>query len=441
MPRSAWIRLAIVLVIGGGGAAAALIVIDDPLRGRAAAVAILCLALWLGEAVPAFVPTLLLLALAPWSGVSMARSLTWAADPVLALFFGGFVLAAALARHGIDRRLVAGALTAARGSGARLVGLTLAAALVLSMWMSNVAAAALLLAALKPALDSAVMDQRLRRALLLAVAFGAGLGGMATPISSGPNAIAIAAMDEASRPGFARWMAFATPLAVLMAGVAWLLIVTVTGARRAGPVPIPPDPGDSLSRNAFATLALGAATIAAWLSEPWHGIDAPIIALVLATTLFCARIVDRRDLARLDWETLILIAGGIALGRLLEHSGLTQAAALALADAPPWAIIIGAIGGAALGSAVMSNTATATMLIPIAATLDPHPPTLPILVALACSFGLPFVISTPPNAMAVGAGLPARNLLVPGVALMLLGCALLALTGPWVLGLFGLAGH
>jgi sodium-dependent dicarboxylate transporter 2/3/5 len=86
----------------------------------------------------------------------------------------------------------------------------------------------------------------------------------------------------------------------------------------------------------------------------------------------------------------------------------------------------------------MSNTATATMLVPVAAQLDPASPALPILIALGASFGMPFAISTPPNAMVVGAGLRGRELLVPGLTVMIGGSVLLALTGPAVLRWFGI---
>ena len=88
-------------------------------------------------------------------------------------------------------------------------------------------------------------------------------------------------------------------------------------------------------------------------------------------------------------------------------------------------------------SAVMSNTAAATLLVPVAAAAVPSVPAIPILVALAASFGMPFVVSTPANAMAVGAGARSRDLLVPGLVLMGVGCVLLWLTGPRVLAVLG----
>jgi sodium-dependent dicarboxylate transporter 2/3/5 len=140
----------------------------------------------------------------------------------------------------------------------------------------------------------------------------------------------------------------------------------------------------------------------------------------------------------MDWATLVLIAGGIALGALLEASGLVAAAAERLpfdGTGPVLRLLILCLISASL-SALMSNTATATFVIPLALSVDPSPSTA-IVIAVACSLGVPFVISTPPNAMAVGRGLPSRDLLLPGLVLMIGGCVAIALTGPWVLRVMG----
>ena len=123
-------------------------------------------------------------------GGSLGESLRWMADPVLGLFFGGFVIGEAAAAHGIDRWVAKQAFGLARGRVRWLVAVVLGATAFLSMWMSNIAAAALMIAALKPIV--AETEDRVRRVLLVAVALGANLGGMATPIGSGPNALAIA---------------------------------------------------------------------------------------------------------------------------------------------------------------------------------------------------------------------------------------------------------
>jgi len=163
-----------------------------------------------------------------------------------------------------------------------------------------------------------------------------------------------------------------------------------------------------------------------------------IVSLGAAILLVATRLIGWRDVVRMDWATLVLIAGGIGLGALLEASGLVDAAAsrLPLETVGPVARLMTLCLVSALLSALMSNTATATFLIPVALSIDPSVSTA-VLIAVACSLGIPFVISTPPNAMAVGRGLRSRDLLVPGFLLMIGGCIVIALTGPLVLRFMG----
>jgi sodium-dependent dicarboxylate transporter 2/3/5 len=135
----------------------------------------------------------------------------------------------------------------------------------------------------------------------------------------------------------------------------------------------------------------------------------------------------------------LLIAGGIVLGRLLEVSGLVGAVAAAIDwhAIAPITRTLAVIFASAFLSSLMSNTATATMLIPLASTFDPSSAT-PVLVAIGCSVGFPFVISTPPNAMVYGEGARSRDLLALGLPLMFLGCLLVSLTGGAVLSAFGI---
>ncbi len=416
--------------------AAPMALFDDPVQARTAAVAGVCLALWLLEFVPAFVPTLILCAAAPVVvGARLVDVLAWTADPVLALFFGGFALARAAERHGLAERLAAIVLRAAGGRRAALVVGVLCAAALLSMWMSNIAAAALLLATVKPLAGD---DRRFHGALALAVAMGANVGGIATPVGTGPNAIAIAAAPAPI--SFLAWMAFALPLTLgllVVVGALVLLRFRVAGRFDLAALPATAPPASS---RAGWVLVVFAATIALWLAEPLHGVPAAVVALAAAATLFTTRLLEKRDLQQIDWSTLLLIAGGLAVGRLLEHGGLVRApvARLDVEGASPFVVTFALVLGAAVSSAIMSNTATAALLVPIAATLVPGPATL-VIVAVGCSLGMPFIVSTPPNAMAHGTGaVSSRDLLHVGLPTMLGGALLVAWTGPRVLAWFGL---
>ena len=434
------------LVLSLGALAAALaVLLDWGMPARAAIIAATCVALWLGELVPVWVPTVLLWAATPLllaatsDDFAPARVLGWSVDPVLALFLGGFALAAAASAQGADRRVAALALRVSHGRPVRLVVLVALATAVLSMWISNVAAAALMLAALRPVVDGDDSPTgSLRRPLLLAIALAADVGGIATPVGTGSNGIAMAALEPTHAISFVQWMAFGVPLAFGLLAAALAIVVW-----RVPPAGVIVPPSAAPLRVTAATWRLAAVfatTVLLWLTEPLHGLRAWVVALGAVVALVLAGLLGWRDARRMDWSTLLLIAGGIALGALLDASGLVRAGAahVPLADAPPFARLLALCLVSALLSAVMSNTATAAFLVPLALTLDPAPSTA-IIVAVSTSLGVPFVISTPPNAMAVGTGrLRSRELLVPGLVIMLGGCVLVALTGPAVLRAFGI---
>lgn len=436
-------RLGIGTLAAGAALAGLALALDWSVPARAAVVAGVCVLLWLLEAVPMWVPTVILWVATPLllAGVDAAylphRVLAWSADPVLVLFLGGFALAAAAERQGADRLLVAGTLRLAGGRATRVVALAAGATALLSMWMSNIAAAALMLGAFRSVWGSDAVDERVRRALLLAIALAADVGGIATPIGTGPNAIALASVARTQPISFLQWMVFGVPLAAGLLLASLLLVAAWLRPHGAVPIPAaaPVERGAGLDRLGVTF----AAVVLLWLTEPLHGVRAWIVAALAVAALVLLRLLGARELRRIDWGTLVLIAGGIALGALLERSGLVTLLAerLALdALAPSVALLVLCLV-CAVASALMSNTATATFLIPLAAATVNDLPSTAIIVAVAASMGVPFVISTPPNAMAVASGLPARDLLVPGLLLMVGGCVLVALTGPAVLAAVG----
>ncbi|WIG97734.1 DASS family sodium-coupled anion symporter [Myxococcus sp. SDU36] len=436
-------RHALALAGLAGVALVALLGVEGPVATRTVLIGGACLVLWLTEVVPSFVPTLLLLGATPVLLGPLDRAyqlpsvLAWCADPVLILFLGGFTLEVAAMRHGLDASVARHVMRLSGGRPRRLVLWVMAGVAFLSMWMSNVAAAAMMLAALRPLLQAMPAGAPLRPALLLGVALGANFGGIATPVGSGPNALAVSAASGHAQVTFAKWMSFALPLTLLLLMVGFGLVLL--RFRVGGSLTLPTEAPVSLARSGRRVLWVSAACVVAWLSEPLHGVPAPVVALAATALLFGSGLLKREDLGRLDWATLLLIAGGIALGRLLEHSGLV-ARALASADLAGWPVPVQLgvlVAAAAVLSALMSNTGTAALLIPLATQLHPAAST-PVLVALGCSLGMPFVISTPPNAMAVGEGLASSELMKLGVPLMLGGCLLVSLSGPAVLRLFGL---
>ncbi|MCU0627042.1 MAG: SLC13 family permease [Gemmatimonadaceae bacterium] len=271
-------------------------------EARALLLAGTALACWLTEWTPPWLPTLVL-----WLGVpallgplspafAPAAVLGWSADPVLVLFAGGFALAAAATAQGLDRVIARALLRRARGDAWRVVVAAAVATWLLSMWMSNVAAAALMLGALAPVLASPRCEEATRRALLVAIAMGANTGGIATPIGTGPNAIAIAQAGRWHAITFVEWMGYGVPLAAGLLAAA--LLLTRLRLRPHGTLVLD-DAGDAARdaamprerRRAPARVAIvGALTIAAWLTEPLHGVAAwRVAALVARCSSSCAR--------------------------------------------------------------------------------------------------------------------------------------------------------
>ena len=437
-------RILIAFSVFAISAALILIFIPDPQLSRASIISILALIFWLTELVPFPATTLLLcsaipLCLGPLNAqFNLSSVLLWVANPVLPLFFGGFVMGVAMCRHGLDSYLANSMLRFSGGKAVTLIMVVIFGTAFLSMWMSNIAAAAMMIAALRPFWNKEASDVSIRIPLLLSVAFGANFGGMATPIGSGPNAIAIAAVQFHQRITFLEWMSFGIPLTIGMLILAFVLI------RLIHPIPIrtlavPVDTAP-MNRNAKIVAALFGAAALLWLLEPFHGIPAPVIAILFSAVLFATRILKTSDLAAVDWQTLFLIAGGLVLGELVNRSGITQELTQSIVWnlVPRMLMVFLFVFAAAFLSAIASNTAAAALLIPFALSMNLSP-AVAILIAMGASMGAPFVISTPPNAMAYGeGGLQPRHFLVPGLILMIFGCAVVSLTGEKILAAIGI---
>ena len=428
-------------------------IFESSLIARLVSIASICLLLWLFELVPAFLPTLVLWALIPLTlspldqQYSLSNTLRWAADPVLALFFGGFALGAAAERCGVSSRLAIRAITKFGKSFDQTLAMAMILTAFVSMWISNIAAAALMFGGLRPFVGRLESDNVFRRTLLIGIAFAANLGGMATPVGTGPNAIAIAAVSNSTKITFVDWMIFALPLTAGLlfltfpilrwrakrGNVAWGdLTVIVDHVPTGGPSAIDPQNGQ------FRFLFILVVCVIFWLTEPIHGVPAAVVAISSAAALFFFRVLTADDIKRIDWSTLMLIAGGITLGRLIESSGLVHAAVSNFGtQGHPKLIIFALCFGCALLSALMSNTATVVMLLPIATAIVPYPSTA-ILIAVSASFGMMFAISTPPNAMAHGEGSRSSDMFYPGLIIMLVGSILVSLTGQAVLNLAGI---
>ena len=424
---------------------------------RLAAVMALVMIFWVGEPVPLPVTSLLGPVLAVLLDVSGARdAFAPFGDPVIFLFLGSFLLAEALRVHGLDRR-IALAILAAPGVAASPVRLRIAVGLVtagISMWISNTATAAMMLPivlGLVRALAAAGSTES-PRALMLIVGMAASLGGIATPVGTPPNMIAIGVLERQGgiALGFLQFMAIGVPLsltllAVTMAAVRWL-------------VPRPAVSGDVTGyvlteRGALPPWAAGqwscatafALAVTFWIAPGVYALvsgakgstrlEESVVAVGAAVLLFLWPVGDRTALTwedgkRIDWGTLLLFGGGLSLGKMMFDTGLAafvgRAAVEATGVSTLWGLTALALATTIVLTEIASNTATVTMLAPLVLALagEMGVPLVPPLLAVAfgASMGFMFPVGTPPNAIVYGSGLiPLTVMMRVGVMVDILG--------------------
>ena len=417
-----------------------------PLRASLA-IFVLIGSLWLTQALPLTVTALLVPVLAVGAGLlDLRAALAPFAHPTIFLFLGGFALATALRQQGLDQALASAVLRAAGGRQGRAMVLLAATTAVLSMWMSNTATAAMMLPLAlgllgndAPPPDEGRPPSPESLFVLLALAYSASLGGMATLVGSPPNALAAAHAGI----GFAQWMLWALPTALLM----WLLMMAVLwavlrprfGARvDVAPVPV------TWTRARVATVAIFGITVVAWMAgaplaralgvrgdiDAWVALCA-LIALVAFGGLRWPQIESHTE-----WGVLLLFGGGLALSEVMQAAGATRFLADhvlgALQGAPlPW-VLAGTVLFVVALTELLSNTAATALLLPIfvpaAAALGLAEPQAAMAVALASSCGFMLPVATPPNGIVYATGrVPAAVMMRCGLWLNL-ACAA-ALTG------------
>ena len=389
---------------------------------------VLAACLWVTEALPLFATSLLVIGLQTvllanpggWPGLGFASGtspsyrdiLKTAADPVLVLFFGGFVLAQAAVKHGVDRT-VSALLLRPFGGKPRwvLLGLMLVT-LIFGIWMSNTATAAMMLALVTPMLATMPTGDPFRKALVLCIPLAANIGGIGTPIASPPNAVAIGFLQDGGHSvPFLDWMLVALPLALGLTLFAWLLLwkffAPTTPGLRLG------HSSEKLTRRGWMVVGVFVVTVLLWMSDQWHGLPPAVVALLPTILLTATGLFNRDDLGLLEWRILILIAGGISLGAGMQMTGLDQLVVRWLpASEDGFALLAALVLGTLVVGTFMSNTAAANLVLPIgvsSAALSSaagalHPIQAAMSIAFAASMSMALPISTPPNALAHARG-------------------------------------
>lgn len=353
------------------------------------------------------------------------------ANPIIMLFLGGFFLAAAATKYKMDLNL-ARVLLKPFGKNPKfvLLGLMLITA-VFSMFMSNTATAAMMLAILAPVLKLFDEDDRGKAAFALAIPLGANIGGMGTPIGTPPNAIALGALNDAIARGdlvanpvsFGQWMAFGIPYVIVLMVIAWLLLLKIYPIKMKEMVLKIEGAGKfDTSPKAIIVYITFVVCVVLWVTgKGVHGINDNAIAMIPMAVFALTGVITKKDLNAMSWDVLWLVAGGFALGVGLNATGLAAhlIKTIPFASWSPFALMIGCGIICLFMANFMSHTSTATLLVPILCAVGiacqdnlvglGGVTALLVSVAFASSLGMSLPISTPPNALAHATGYTDTN--------------------------------
>ena len=456
----------------GPGVAVLMVVLPPPAGMQAeawwvAAVAVLMAIWWITEAIPLAATALVPFVLFPALDVVSVDEVGAAyANPVIFLFLGGFLLALAVQRWDLHRRVALLTVTVVGTRPQRVVLGFMLASGGLSMWISNTATAMMMLPIALSVAARGEGNQGFPAALMLATAYGASIGGVATLIGTPPNAILAGMLADlyGLRVGFAQWMAFGLPLSAVMMVLSWWYLtrfhfrnamgvnlgshgVVARDLAALGSITVP-------ERRVAAVFLLAAALwvgrgllpldTLARLSDAGIAIAGAIALFVLPAGRDGRRLLDWADTRELPWDVLILFGGGFALAGAFQETGLSEWIGRQLAvigGNPLWVVVGVTVIVVLLLTELTSNTATAALLIPIIAGVadgaDLSAPALMIAVATAASYAFMLPVATPPNAVVFGSRYVdisdmVRAGLVLNLAGMIVITALVSWWLPWV---------
>ena len=363
------------------------------------------------------------------------------ADPIIILFLGGFFLADAATKFRLDINL-ARVLLRPFGTNPKYVLLGLMSVTALfSMFMSNTATAAMMLALLTPVLALFKPEDRGRAAFALCIPIGANVGGIGTPIGTPPNAIALKFMQENGwNVTFGDWMMFGIPFVVIMLLIGWFILLKMFPIDQKTLDLAKEMKGKFMTTpKAWVVYITFIVTILLWVvPKQYHGLDANSVAIIPIAVFSVTGVITAKDLRAMSWDVLWLVAGGFALGVALGETKLANDLinSIPFAEWDSLALIVGSSLICLFMATFMSHTATAALLMPIMASVAagmvaggsmdaPGAIGLLVTIAFASSLGMALPISTPPNAMAYATGhVEQKGMAISGTILCLIGLAL-----------------
>lgn len=419
----------------------------EPAAMRVAAITVLMATWWITEAIPIPATSLLPIILYPLFGIMDSSQATLAyGNHLVYLFMGGFFIAVTVEKWGLHRRIALHTIRIVGVTPNRIIlGMMLATAF-LSMWISNLASTMMMVTIGMAVLqhtterlqkENAGIDTRKGHfrfgvALMLSIGYAASIGGISTLVGTAPNALfaGILQQNYGITISMVDWMVFAFPLALVMLIITWIYLT-----RFAYPPGITHLPGgrefvheeiEKLGKISTAEMKVTAVLIlvaSLWIVnglldlEILAGVHDSSIAILGALLLFIIPadysrrefLLDWKTAVGIPWDVLLLFGGGFALAAGFEHSGLTQmvASKLSALEGQPVLLIILTITALVISlTEVTSNTATATIVLPImmalAESMQVHPYGLMLAAVIAASFAFMLPVATPPNAIIFG---------------------------------------
>ncbi len=428
-----------------------------------ASVGVLMAIWWATEAVPIAVTALLPIAIFPSLGIANIQdTVAPYANKIIFLFLGGFIVAFGMQRWNLHRRIALSVLQHVGGNGRSLVGGFMFASAIISMWVMNTSTTMILLPiaiSIISVIHKSVAGLGARAksdfqyALLLGVAYGATIGGMATLVGTAPNAMLAAFMldNYGTEIDFAGWMMVGVPLSAVMLPLAWLALTRIvfnvdfdtTGEGRAALKQMKDDLG-RMTPPEIRVAIVFAILVVAWVTRPLlvkipmlSALDDSSIAIAGGIALFLLPSGDKRDpillrwtyAEKLPWGVLVLFGGGLTLASAVSRTGLASwigGNLQAIGTLPLAVIVILAAALIIFLTELTSNTATTASFLPVVGAIaiesgfDPIVLTVPITLAASCAFMLP--VATPPNAIVFGSGmLSIPKMARAGLALNIIG--------------------
>lgn len=381
--------------------------------------------LWVTEAVPPFAVGILIVGylvftLGRVDGYDVEVYVQTWSDGVIWLFLGGFFLAEGMKKTRLDYQLFK--FSAPKfGTKAKniLLGLMSVTAVISSM-MSNTATTVMMLATLTPLFDQIKDKSNVTKAFLLGIPSAAAIGGMGTIIGSAPNAIAVGALESLGiKVSFLMWMSVGVPVVIILIYSFWRVLVKKFDIKNEvldlSFLETNVDEEEEFKKdNRIArriVISVFGITLLLWLTSQWTQIPVSAISGIPIVGLTLLGIIDADEVRALPWDTLMLVAGGLALGIAIQEQGLASyfIESINITSLNFLVLILIFAYVSVLLSNFMSNTAATTILVPVAVSLlsltgDYNPAILTLVIGLSASCALLLPVSTPPNAVAYSTG-------------------------------------